>query len=163
MLWGARLNRFQRVGDQGMSANEAGILLVAALVLLAITFAWRQSRDRSLRPFPLAEFDAAYLRGQDRRRFLGSVVMIVIAGAMAYGMTIDFRGNRLQAKLFIGIWLAIILLVFLLLALAFADWRATRDYARHHLRRLREEREAFLASQPTPPATPHANGKPRPS
>lgn len=146
-----------------MGVNETGTLLVAVLVFLAAVFAWRQRRDRSLRPFPMPEFDADFLRKQDRRRFLGSTVMFLIAGAMAYGMSIDFRANRQQAKLFIGVWIGAILLVFFMLALALADWLATRKYARHHLRRLREEREAFLASKLPPPAAPHANGKPRPS
>ena len=126
------------------SAAMTGLALAAALVVLAAYFAIRQWLDRRDRGPDLAAADADYLRRQDRRRWLGSAVMVLLAAGIAFGSWINPRASRAAGRLFGATWLGVITLLSAWLTLAILDWRATQVYARRRLKELIGQRGAAL-------------------
>lgn len=124
-----------------------GLVIAAVLVGLAIVFGIRQWREARGRDPDLAAEDTDYHRRQDRRRGLGSLVMVLLAVGMTVGMSINARADRASGRLFGWVWLGVATLVMVLLVLAFLDWRAIRGYARRHREALADERYAALEDE----------------
>jgi hypothetical protein len=157
-----------------MTSYLLGIPIILALVALAIHFARRQLQVlRGLRgDEQIAAADRSYTRRQCYRRFLGCVLMLVLAGLVAGLLVVDIHGEleRLadkarqakaagndrpqltedeQAFLRFGLtYLGIIALtILLLLVVAFLDLLAIRRYGLRHRKRIRDDRRAMLRRQ----------------
>jgi hypothetical protein len=100
-----------------------------------------------------------------RRRWFGALYLIGSGGLLIWGLT-WFR-PVLRGWLFVGYWLACLLLVLLAMGTAWRDWRDVRRQLRAERRRLLERsleeiREAATAKPPSahpsasPPPPPHA-------
>jgi uncharacterized membrane protein len=129
------------------SAAATSLVLSAALLVLAAYFAVRQWRDRRDRDPDLSDADADYFARQDARRWLGSVVMVLLAAGIAFGTRINPRANREAGRLFGWVWIGVIVLLFIWLTLALLDWRAIAAYARRHREALANERYAALEEE----------------
>jgi len=149
---------------------NAGLLLAAALVLLGAVTGWFQIRGlRALGArthVPSDEY--GYLRTRHRRRLLTGVLLVVaggmIAGAYLAGMEakVNELGEKKPAaaqdapkpqlsddqkallRFWSGYWIVVIILVFVILALALTDAVATRRYAMGQYHIIREDHEAKL-------------------
>ncbi len=149
---------------------NAGLLLAAVLVLLGGVTGWFQLRGlRALRArthVPSDEY--GYLRTRHRRRLLTGVLLVVaggmIAGAYLAGMEakVDELGEKKPTgepdapkpqlsddqkallRFWGGYWIVVIILVFVILALALTDAVATRRYAMGQYHIIREDHEAKL-------------------
>ncbi|MBX6312806.1 MAG: hypothetical protein IRY99_07810 [Isosphaeraceae bacterium] len=130
-----------------LSAATVGPILAVVVLAVAAYFAVRQEIDRRRREADLSEADALHFARQDVRRFLGSVVMLLIAAGMVAGTLFDPRASRAAGRLFLAIWAGMGVLLCLLFWLAVHDWLSIRAYARRHRRALAEERAAALAEQ----------------
>ena len=83
---------------------------------------WREWRDRRARDPDLSPEDARHFALQDARRFLGIVVLVLLAVGPGRRLPAPAAvGNRTNPQ-FLGIWLGVFLLIFVLLALAMVDW-----------------------------------------
>ena len=97
------------------------VLLAAALM------AYRQRAERAKRPPASIVDDARYYARQDVRRFVGTALMLMLAAGLAIGSTLGPIRDRVEARFFARTWVAVATLVGSLLALALADWLATRS------------------------------------
>jgi MFS family permease len=159
--------------DLNRTGLVVGLGLAAGLALLALGFAARQLRDRSRRRHgaDLDVHDRAYYHAQDRRRLIGSALMILMAAAMVGGLLINPRLDRIAAQWFVALWSGVLAGVLILLALAMADWWALRAFARRHREALVEEarqlardrREAERQAAAPAPRPPGASGNGHPS
>jgi hypothetical protein len=123
------------------------LILAAGVLAVAAYFAWRQWVERRRRGTQATRDDAIHFIRQDARRFLGSVLMALVAVGLCVGTRIDVRAGPSQRLLFSATWLGVIALVGLLLILAMLDWLATRAYARRHRRALLAERLAVIEQE----------------
>ncbi len=115
-------------------------LVLAALVLAAAAFlGWRQWRDVRTRPPGLSSADEGHFARQDLRRLLGTIILVLIAAAMAAGAWIPDRIGGQVNQLFIDLWAGIALMMVVLLLLALLDWISTRLYAHRQRKRLTDE------------------------
>lgn len=148
------------------------ILLVAALVGLAVYYAWRQVR--ALRALPLSEEpaeDRDYIRRQAWRRLVGCALMLLFAGlfigwfalglddlaselgkqgeaAAAGGVKPEMNPEQKRTFSFISYYLIAALVVFFLLIItAGLDVLAIRRFGRRHLRQIQEDRRAMIERQ----------------
>ena len=126
-----------------LGRNE-GLALAVGVVAVAAYFAVRQWLDRRRRDPGLSPEDADHYARQDVRRWAGSVIMALLAVGLVVGTRIDIRAGRPQRQLFSAVWLAEVVLLLVLPALALADWLATRRYARRHREALADERARVL-------------------
>jgi len=142
------------------------ILLAAVLITIAVVSfrnqwrTWRRLRGGETLPSD----DRRYLRGVCQRRTLNAVLMILLggmlAGAYLSGGQQEF--NRIAmlkqqdppgehtpediefAKSWAIYWIIVLVLLFLVLAVALADYTATTLYGRQQLKRIREENRVLL-------------------
>lgn len=115
-------------------------LVLAALVLLAAVFlGWRQWRDFRSRPHDLSPRDEGHFARQDVRRVLGTIVLGLIAAALAVGGSLPHVVNGRANQKFVYLWFGVALMMVVLLVLALLDWVSTRLYARRQRRRLTDE------------------------
>jgi small-conductance mechanosensitive channel len=123
-----------------LDASGVASLLMAGLVLAAAAFlGWRQWRDVRSRPPALSPRDEGHFARQDLRRLLGTIILVLIAAAMALGAWIPDRvGGRIN-QTFVNLWAGVALMMVVLLVLALLDWISTRVYARRLRRRLTDE------------------------
>ena len=113
-----------------------GILLVALFLGLWQWFD-QKSRAKDLNPD-----DCDFFGRQDRRRYRGVGVMLVLALLLPL-----LSSNGLQQhwiRLYIFDFVVVCGLVVILLTLAFLDGLATRSYARRHIRALADERSKLI-------------------
>jgi len=129
------------------SATTASLVLTAVLLVLAAYFALRQWRDHRHRDPDLSEADADYFARQDVRRWLGSVVMVLLAAGIGFGTRINPRANPAARRLFGWVWMGVIVLLLIWLILALLDWRAITAYARRHRQALAHERFAAFEEE----------------
>lgn len=122
-------------------------LLATAIVAAALILAVRQNLERQSRDDDLSEDDDRHYRRQDLRRFLGAGVMALVAVAIAVGSHINPFLSIFNRRMFGSVWVAVILLVFVLLALAWLDWLATLSYARRHRKAIADERKAIIDAE----------------
>ena len=125
-------------------AREGIVVAVGVLVLSAV-FAWRQWAERRVRDETLSEEDADYFGRRDSRRWAGTGCLALTGAGMLAGSLIEpTKPNRWA---FLGVWLAVLLLVGASLVLAMLDWGANRRYALRVRKLLAEERRAILADE----------------
>jgi hypothetical protein len=122
-----------------------GLVLVGVLLVLAVWFAALQWRERRGRPPGLPPADARYFGHKDIRRLAGSLVMLLMAGAMGAGLWLDPRAGQTERRLWAAAWLAVMALVWILLGLGLWDWLALRRYAYRARHRLDLERRQAAA------------------
>ena len=135
--------------------------VLAAIALVSLRYQvrnWRRLRNESL-----ASDDRRYLRGVARRRTVNAVLLLVLAGMLtgAY-LSGQQELNRIlhlrqqdppaepteEDKEFVRAWaiywIAVLGLLFLVIAIAIADYTATSLYGRQELRRIRQEQRTLL-------------------
>jgi small-conductance mechanosensitive channel len=123
-----------------LDASGLASLLMAGVVLAAAAFlGWRQWRDVRSRPPSLSPRDEGHFARQDLRRLLGTIILVLIAAAMALGAWIPDRVGGRVNQTFINLWAGVALMMVVLLVLALLDWISTRVYARRLRRRLTDE------------------------
>lgn len=130
------------IANAGNAQTFAGSL---ALLILSAFLAYRQWVERRDRDPDIDKLDQRHFSVKDLRRWAGCLLMALIAGAMLATLTVDPRASRAAARLALGVWLAILLLLLALLSLAFWDWLANRAYAKRHRLALRDEQRDFWA------------------
>jgi hypothetical protein len=142
------------------------ILLSAALVAIAVvSFRYQLRTWRRLRGGEaIASDDRRYLRGVCQRRTFNAVLIVLLAGMLAGAFLSGGVGeleriarlgqqdppekptdeDREVVKGWAIYWIAVLVLLFFVLAVAFADYTATSLYARQQLRRIRNEQQVLL-------------------
>lgn len=129
-------------------ASGPASLVLAALVLAAAGFlGWRQWRDHRARPEGLSPLDESYFARQDLRRLLGTIVLTLVAAALAIGGGMPARVNGGANPKFISLWAGVSLLMVVLLLLAGLDWVSTRLYLRRQRRRLTDEGLSIIEAE----------------
>ncbi len=133
----------------------ASVVLAAFVLVVAALLTWRESAERRSRTDDLSPDDGDHFARQDRRRDFG----ICVLGTLAAGLVI---GSRLEPRAgpgvvgvvgvginpeFVTIWLGVVILLFLLIALAFRDWVALRRYAFRHRKEILRERIEILQDE----------------
>src|SRR3954447_7317637 len=125
----------------------ASLVLTTVVLLVAALLAWREWNDRRARDPDLSHEDYAHFAGQDARRTLGIVVLVLLAAGVAVGSRTPPRvGNQANPQ-FVGIWLGVFVLIFVALSLAMLDWMALRRFARRHRGQILRERLEILREQ----------------
>ncbi len=131
-----------------LDASGVASLLMAGLVLAAAAFlGWRQWRDVQSRPPALSPRDEGHFARQDLRRLLGTIILVLIAAALAVGAWIPDRVGGQVNKTFVNLWAGVALMMVVLLVLALLDWISTRVYARRQRRRLTDEGLAIVEDE----------------
>jgi len=129
------------------SPAAASLVVAIGVTIVAVVLALRQRRERGEREPEPSEADARHYARQDLRRALVGIVMVLLALGIVIGSSIEPKlGGRTNAW-FLGIWLAVFILIFALLWLAMLDWIATWLYARRHRRALARERIEYLRNE----------------
>jgi hypothetical protein len=154
----------------------AGAVLVVVVLAVALYTMWRQVRILRLPggPGDPQTIEGAYRRVQVRRRLTSSILMFILgcqlAGALIYLETpgqqqADRSGARTDARerheevapptaeersfvrLYTTYWLIFLLILLGMVALAFADFWATRRFAVRAFRQLQAERREMIDRQ----------------
>ena len=141
------------------------IALAAALASIAIVSLRYQFRNLvRLRRATLPSDDRRYLRGQCQRRTLNSVLLLALAGMMvgsywSGGMRELSRianvkqqdppaeitpEDRETIRMWAAYWIVFLIILFVVVAVAIADYSATTLYGRQQLRRLQGEHRERL-------------------
>jgi hypothetical protein len=129
------------------ASRVVGFLLAAILVVLAGIFGYRQWADRARRGREMSDEDHVHYARQDSRRFAGSVLMVLTALAMAFGLAINPRASLDHARLWILVWFGVLGMVCVMVMLAFLDWIAIQSFAVRHRRALAQERLDALEAE----------------
>ncbi len=122
----------------------ASLALAAGLSLIALFLGLRQWYERRAREPELSVADQHHFFRQDTRRGFGVAVLLGIALLVLVGSRVEPQVQGKANFLFLQIWMAVLALIVVLLALALADWVATRVYARRHRSRLLRESIAAI-------------------
>lgn len=129
------------------SGIREGITIGSAVLVLAVGLAWRQRAERRGREGGLSEADQAYFAGKDRRRFLGTSLLVLIGVGMVVGCLIDARASRASRQAFVLVWSAVLGLVCVSVVLACLDWAANLRYAGRHRRELAAARLTMIEEE----------------
>jgi hypothetical protein len=125
-------------------ASRETLILAGSLAVVTVGLAARQVFARRRRG-DLDAGEAAFYRGQDRRRALVAVVLAVISGMLAFCASIDVQAGRVQARIWVWAMIGVLVLALALLLLALLDWRANHLHAIRQGRALVEEQRALIA------------------
>ena len=123
---------------------SSGALMSCGITLIALFLGLRQWYESRARGPNLSDLDRGYFSRQDLRRWLGVVIMLVLALGIWIGAKTEPKIAGKANVAFVRVWLAVIVLILVLLALALFDWLATRVYARRLRRSLARERVELL-------------------
>jgi hypothetical protein len=129
----------------GSDLPAQSLALAAGIVLIAVFLGLRQWYEWRARDTELSEADQSYFVRQDRRRYLGVALLLIIALAIAVGSRMQPKVAGRVNAIYFDIWLAVLVLVLVLLALALSDWRAIRTYASRQRESITRERLDLLA------------------
>jgi hypothetical protein len=147
-----------------------GVLLAAALVALALYVGWRQVMSlRQLRgQDALPDEERRYERRKAWRRLASCGLMLVMAGLLGglqfyVGRWQELADERERLGLdkaapftaeqkafvhaYIGSWIALLIVLMVVLALAAVDLWATRRYGLRQYRKISEDRRAMIQRQ----------------
>lgn len=155
-----------------MEASELTWVLVlsGALLALAVYFGWRQVRAlRGLSGRQLADEERRFVRRQAVRRLFCCALMVILAGLLVGTVYLEPEYQELTrqlkernergggaavpddekqfARFFAGYWIAMLLVLFVLLALAAADFWAVARFGHRQHRRLEADHRAELEQQ----------------
>ncbi len=130
-----------------LSQPIATAILVIGVIVVAALLAVRQGYERRHRETGLSEADARHFARQDFRRAVVGVVLVLLALGVAVGSQLKHLRAGRPNTWFLGVWLAVFGLIFVLVWLAVLDWIETWLYARRHRRALIRERNEFLRSE----------------
>jgi hypothetical protein len=149
-----------------------GFAMVAALLGVGGYYGWRQVQ--LLRRLPasrdtMSALDYRYFRNQAWRRLANSVLMVAMAALMlvSFGMGWEEQtdriaraaaeqrqaggpvaplagANRTVARLWLGTWVAVLSLLFVVIILVAVDVWAIRRFGLRHLRQIRDDRNAMI-------------------
>ncbi len=125
----------------------ASLVLSTVVLIVAALLGWREWRDRRDRDPDLSPEDARHYAFQDTRRFLGIVVMVLLAVGLVVGSRLPIRVGGKTNPQFLAIWFGVFLLIFVLLTLAMLDWVALRLFARRHRNQILRERIEILREE----------------
>jgi hypothetical protein len=152
-----------------VSSSELAFVLVLTALLLGLAgyFGWRQVQTlRSLRSQPAD--DRPFLRRQAIRRLVCSALMLVLAGLLVGSLLIEPSYQEMAAKhkrqppqgpeavaqedwdfarFFAAYWMAALLVLFVLLLLAGADFWAIARFGARHRRQLQADHRAGLKEE----------------
>src|SRR5262245_34431398 len=106
-----------------------GLALSIAVAGVAVGLGLSLRRERRGRTAYLSDDDHRYFARQDKTRGIGVAILWLLAIGVQTGSSM--RPRNLPTA-FVFIWLINFGLILVLLALAFSDWRAIRQYARRH-------------------------------
>jgi Tfp pilus assembly protein PilV len=144
-----------------------GVVLAVGLLALALYYARRQLASlRKLRQEDaLPDEERRYERRKAWRRLVSCGLMVIVAGLL-FGLQfyaapaqemaneragVDVQDLTPQQKFFIraytGAWIALLLVLMVILALAAIDLWATRRYGLRQYRKLSEDRRAMIQRQ----------------
>ncbi|HVS35359.1 MAG TPA: hypothetical protein VMS17_07225 [Gemmataceae bacterium] len=140
-------------------------LLVGALTALAAVYGWLQVRMlRRLRgPHTLSPDEARWRRGQAWRRLAGSALMLPMAALLGWAALImgprvaqlaaqgppqnNTPENHAFMRLYAIVWIAFLLLLLALLAIAAVDIWATRRFSIREQRKIIDARREMVAQE----------------
>lgn len=142
----------------------AAIFLSLVLAGIAVVSLRYQVRNwRRLRTEAMASDDRRYLRGLCQRRTVNAILLLTLAGMLsgAYFGGQDEVNRILQLrhqeppgeptpedrefiKWWAIYWMAVLALLFVVIAIAIADYAATSLYGRQQLRRIQNEQRTLL-------------------
>jgi hypothetical protein len=146
-------------------------VLVIVLVGVAVFFLWRQWLTfRQLRyGTDLSPEDRTFLRNQAWRRLVSSMLMLVLAGLLAFHFVLERPINELLARdqaqleqgkapeqtdarrqlvnVYGAFWGLFLLALLSVIALAGFDYLAIRNYARRQYAKIREGRRVMIEEQ----------------
>jgi hypothetical protein len=125
-------------------------ILAATVLVVAALLSARQWAERRARASGLDAADRRHFARQDIRRFTGVSVMALVGLGIAWGSRIDPKGDGRSKRLFLAVWLVVILLVFFLVVLAFFDLLSTQLFARRRRRALAAESRRALRAESKP-------------
>jgi hypothetical protein len=115
-----------------------GIAMIALFLGLQQWYLWRA------RATDLSALDRRYFLRQDLRRGLGVAILLLLALGISAGSRVKPKVAGHVNLFFLEIWLAVVVLVLALLALAFWDWLAIRSYASRQRQSMVRERLELL-------------------
>ncbi len=147
-----------------------GVLLVAALLFLALFYAVRQVHAlRALRSGDLPDDEARYERGKAWRRLASCALLLVLAGLLAVALAYLEAPAQIIAeqreghdastappftpeqrdvlRLWGWNWIAILVVLLVVVALAAIDLWATRRFGLHQAYKLQADRRAMIERQ----------------
>ncbi len=127
--------------------DSASLIVSTVVLLVAALLGWSEWRERRRRDSDLPEQDLGHFASQDARRAFGIVVLVLLAVGVIYGSRLPPRLDNRANPRFVGLWLGVFLLIFVLLALAFRDWVALRRYAIRHRGQILRERIEILRDE----------------
>jgi hypothetical protein len=124
-----------------------GAALVAVLLGVGGFYGWRQVRrlrgpDKGAVAFPGEE---RYFRTQAWRRLVCSGLMVLLAGLLVGSYFLEDPADVEAAYLFALYWIGVFLVFLAILALAVADWWATRNFTLRQLQQLEDRHQDLIA------------------
>ena len=152
-------------------AMAVALVLAGLLLLIAVLSSRRQLANlRRLHTDPHVPSDERlYLRNQARRRLANGLLLFVMGGMLAgaYLSGLDHRANEIAyrgshpqaegeqpppvsesdrdfARFYLGYWIVILILLFVVFTLAIVDLLATRRFGMAQLRRIRQDQRVLL-------------------
>ncbi|HJZ94077.1 MAG TPA: hypothetical protein VKE40_24600 [Gemmataceae bacterium] len=137
-------------------------VFLAALAIISLRYqlrTWRRLRTESM-----ASDDRRYLRGVAQRRTLNAVIMLALSGMLAAALLTGGVSeliriahlnqqdppvqptdeDRETVKSLAIYWIVVLVLLFLIIVLAVADYSAIALYGRQQLRRIQNEQRTLL-------------------
>jgi hypothetical protein len=129
------------------ATGPASLILAAVVFAAAVFLGYRQWRDIRVRPDGLTPGDEGHFARQDIRRALGTIVLLILAVALAIGGRMPPKVNGVANEKFVLLWSGVILLMLVLVVLAGLDWISTRLYWRRHRQKLTDEGLSIMEAE----------------
>ena len=127
--------------------EPASLILAAVILIVAALLGYREWLDREARFPDLSAEDISHFQRRDRRRSLGLSILCILALGIVVGSRTPIRVGLHTNPWFLGIWLAIFGLIFVLLGLAFIDWVELRRFAQRKKTAIGREHHSSIQTQ----------------
>jgi len=137
-------------------ATTIGFIIAGVLVMLAAYFAWLQGATLRVVHFDtkLSAEHRLYLIRQCQRRFVGSLLLLILAALMVGSLFLDFSPEAdanheaaRQSIRFLTIYVAVMIVVLLvILVVAIVDFSATARFSIRQQKQLLQEHQEMLAA-----------------
>lgn len=125
----------------------ASLALASVVLLVAGLLGYREWLDRLARSSSLAAEDRDHYQRRDRRRSVGLSILCFLALGVVVGSRVPIRQGIHANPWFLGIWLVIFGLIFVLLGLALVDWLDLKRYARQKKSAIGREHLTIIQAQ----------------